>query len=204
VEAALELAGDSRLEDVSMRALANELRVPVMTVYNYIPSKRALHELVVKHVLRSVRIPPVEAGSWEERMRRLQTEVRHAIDRHPSLSLSRYGGGGAEAARLAEGVLSILGSAGFAPNDAALAFTTLYTFMIGQIEVDVIARSRGGRPEATLARVTRSANRSRDKLFEFGLDAVIEGLNAKLLKPQRRDARPAYVRSRRRRISPST
>jgi len=204
VEAVLKLAGDSRLEDVSMRALANELRVPVMTVYNYIPSKRALHELVVNHVLRSVRVPPVEGGPWEERMQQLQTEVRHTMRRHPALSLSRYGGGVAEAARLAEEVLSILGSAGFGPDDAALAFNTLYTFMIGQIEVDVIAHSRGGRPEATLARVTRSANRSRDKLFEFGLDAVIEGLKAKLLKPQRRDARPACVRSRRRRNSPPT
>jgi AcrR family transcriptional regulator len=187
VEAVLELAGDSRLEDVSMRTLAEELRVPVMTVYNYIPSKRALHELVVNHVLRPVRIPPLEAGSWEERMRQLQREVRRATGRHPGLSLSRYGGGGAEPTRLAEGVLSILDGAGFEPDEAALAFTALYTFMLGQIEVDVIARSRGGRPEATLEGVTRSASRSRDELFEFGLDSVIEGVKAKLLKrPTRR------------------
>jgi len=197
VEALLKLAGNSRLEDVSMRALAKELRVPVMTVYNYIPSKSALHELVVNHVLRPTHFPPLEVGSWEEHMRQLQREVRHAIGRHPALSLSRYGGGGTEAARLAEGVLSILGSAGFEPADAALAFTTLYTFMVGQIEVDVIARSRGGRPEATLEGVTRSANRSRDELFDFGLDAVIEGLKAKLLKqPTRRRARQRIARIR--------
>src|SRR5262249_39871719 len=97
VEALLKLAGDSRLEDVSMRALAKELRAPVMTVYNYIPSKGALHELVVNHVLRPTRFPPLEVGSWEERMRQLQRQVRHAIGRHPALSLSRYGGGGTEA-----------------------------------------------------------------------------------------------------------
>jgi AcrR family transcriptional regulator len=190
VEAVLKLAVDSRLEDVSMRALATELRVPVMTVYNYVPSKRALHELVVNHVLRRVRLPPLEEGSWEERMRRLQEEVRRTIGRHPGLSLSRYGSGGTEAARLAEGVLSILGSAGFEPDDAALAFTALYTFMVGQIEVDVIARSRGGRPEAPLGRVARFANRTREELFEFGLDAVIEGLKAKLLNQQTRRRTP--------------
>jgi AcrR family transcriptional regulator len=192
VEAVLELAGDSRIEDVSMRTLAKELRVPVMTVYNYIPSKRALHELVVNHVLRPIRLPPLEQGSWEERMRRLQRDVRRTMRRHPGLSLSRYGSGGVEAARLAEGVLSILGGAGLQPGDAALAFATLYTFMVGQIEVDVIARSRGGRPEATLEEVTRSANRSHDELFEFGLDAVIEGLKAKLLSEASRSpgARP--------------
>ena len=190
VEAALGLARDSRLEDVSMRALAKKLRVPVMTVYNYIPRKDALYELAVNHVLRSLRLPPLEAGSWEKRMRQLQREARRTIGRYPGLSLSRYGGGGAEAIRLAEGVLSILGDAGFKPDDAALAFTTLYTFMMGQIEVDVITRSRGGLPEATLEGVTRSANRSRDQLFEFGLDAVIEGLKAKLLKPQTRRRSP--------------
>ena len=189
VEAVLRLAGDSRLEDISMRALAKELRVPVMTVYNYTPSKGALHEIMVNHVLRAMHLAPLEEGSWEQRMRQLQTEARRTMGKYPGLSLSRYGGGGAEAVRLAEGVLSILRSGGFDANDAALAFTTLYTFMLGQIEVDVIARSRGGRPEATLEGVARSVDRSRDELFEFGLDAVIEGLKAKLLKRQRRRAR---------------
>jgi AcrR family transcriptional regulator len=200
VKAVLKLAGDSRLEDVSMRTLAKELRVPPMTVYNYIPSKRALHELVVNHVLRPIRLPPLEEGSWEQRMRQLQREVRHTVGKHPGLSLSRYGAGGAEAARLAEGVLLILGGAGLDPGDAALAFATLYTFMVGQIEVDVITRSRGGRPEATLEEVTRSANCSRDELFEFGLDAVIEGLKARLLsKPSRSPgARPRRRLSSRR------
>lgn len=196
VEAVLALAGDSPLEDVSMRALATELRVPVMTVYNYIPSKRALHELVVNRVLRPVRFPPLEAGSWEERMRQLQTEVRRTMGGHPGLSLSRYGGGSAEAVRLAEGVMSILGSAGLEPDAAALAFTTLYTFMVGQIEVDVIARSRGGRQEATLEQATRSAKHSRDELFEFGLDAVIEGLKAKLLKQPRQRRSPPTTQQR--------
>src|ERR1700747_3464668 len=71
VEAALQLTDESSLEDVSMRSLANELGVPVMTIYNYVASKEELAQLVVDHVLRHVEMPPIEAGSWDDRMRLL-------------------------------------------------------------------------------------------------------------------------------------
>jgi TetR/AcrR family transcriptional regulator, tetracycline repressor protein len=188
VEAALKLAGDASLEDVSMRALARELGVPVMTVYNYVPSKEALYELVLNHVLRPVRVPSPESGSWVERMRRLQTDARRALGNYPGLSLSRHGGGSAESARLAEGVLSILSSAGFGPDESALVFATLYTFVTGQLEVDATAELTG-RAEATLDAVTSPAKVSRDKAFEFGLDAVIEGLKAKVANERQQRSR---------------
>ena len=38
----MHLASSVRLENVSMRALAHELGVPVMTIYNYVANKDAL------------------------------------------------------------------------------------------------------------------------------------------------------------------
>lgn len=189
VAAALVLADRSRLEDVSMRALASELGVPVMTVYNYVPSKESLHELVVDHVLRSVEVPPPDAGSWDERIRRLERNARKAMQAHPGLSLSRHSGGGAEAARLAEGVITILRSGGFGADEAAIAFATLYTYMLGQIEMDVLAHATGGHGEATFEGTTSTTRLSRDDLFEVGLDAVIAGITAKLIKPRARHSR---------------
>ena len=158
-----------------MRSLANELGVPVMTIYNYVSSKEALNELVVDHALRPVEVPPPEEGSWEERMRRLQRDARGAMRQHPGLSFSRHGGGSREAMRLAEGAMSILHAGGFAPDEASTAFATLFTFMLGQIELDVLSDSMGG--EATFEGVTSAADRSRDELFEIGLDTVIAGIN---------------------------
>ncbi len=57
VEAALKLTDESNLGDVSMRSLAHELGVPVMTIYNYVASKEALNELIVDHALRLVEVP---------------------------------------------------------------------------------------------------------------------------------------------------
>ena len=159
-----------------MRSLANELGVPVMTIYNYVASKEALNELVVDHALRPVEVPPPEAGSWEERMRQLQRGARRAMHQHPGLSFSRHGSSSREAMRLAEGAMSILHAGGFAPDEASTAFAALFTFMLGQIELDVLSDSMGG--GATFEGVTSAADRSRDELFEIGLETVIiAGIN---------------------------
>jgi AcrR family transcriptional regulator len=192
VEAALNLAeGAGRLENVSMRALAQELGAPVTTIYNYVSNREALYELVVNHALRPVRIPLPEAGSWEDRLRQLERDARRAVAKYPGVSFDRRGGGAAETTRLADGAMSILTSAGFDSASASLAFATLFTFMMGQIEMDAMAMSASS-PKA-FEGVTTTARLSRDEVFEFGFDAVIEGLKAKLPR-QRSAARTARKR----------
>jgi AcrR family transcriptional regulator len=161
-----------------MRELANELRVPVMTIYNYVANKDALYELVVNHVLRPVGIPPSDAGSWEERVKQLERDVRSAMAALPGLTLDRRGS--AEGTRLAEGVMSILASAGFSATEASLAFAALFTFMVGQIDVDVDVADTGGPAAEAVQAAAQVTNLSRDEIFEFGFDALIEGLKAKL------------------------
>jgi AcrR family transcriptional regulator len=165
-----------------MRALAKELGVPVMTLYNYVSSKEALFKLVLDHVLRPVRVPSADEGSWDDRIRQLERDVRQRMAQHPGLSLSRHGHTGPEAIRLADGVLAILNEGGFAPEDAARAFAALFTFMLGQVEVDALAGASPG-PEAMLADATRATDLSRDALFEFGFGSLIEGLKSTLAKP---------------------
>jgi hypothetical protein len=86
---------------------------------------------------------------------------------------------------LAEGVLDILRDGGFSAEASVLCFATLFTFMTGQIDLDTMAAAIVSRaPMETLDAVTRSTPFSRDQLFEFGFDAVIEGLKVKLLDDQ--------------------
>lgn len=179
VEAALKLADESSLDDVSMRSIATELGVPVMTIYNYVASKEELAELVVDHVLCRVELPPAKAGTWEYRMRLLQRSARDAMRQHPGLSFSRHGSSSRQAMRLAEEAMTILRDGGFGPKAATKAFATLFTFMLGQIELDVLADSADGKGEATFNGMTAGAHLSRDEFFEFGLDAVIAGITSK-------------------------
>jgi AcrR family transcriptional regulator len=182
VAAGLRLTRRVGLANVSMRALARELGVPPMTIYNYVPSKEALHDLVVNHILREIRIPGVERGTWEERLRQLLRDARGVFAEHPGVSSQLGDGGTTEAVRLAEGVLDILVDGGFTSEAAVLCFTTLFTFMTGQIDLDAMAAAIVSRaPTETLDGVTRSTGFSRDQLFEFGFDAIIEGLKVTLL-----------------------
>jgi AcrR family transcriptional regulator len=168
-----------------MRALARELDVPTMTVYNYVPSKEALHDLVVNHILREINIPGVDLGTWEIRLRKLLRDARDVFTEHPGVSSHLGDGGTTEAVRLAEGVLDILRDGGFSAEASVLCFATLFTFMTGQIDLDTMAAAIVSRaPMETLDAVTRSTPFSRDQLFEFGFDAVIEGLKVKLLDDQ--------------------
>jgi TetR/AcrR family transcriptional regulator, tetracycline repressor protein len=185
VAAGLRLTRDVGLANVSMRALARELDVPPMTIYNYVPSKEALHDLVVNHILREIEIPGEELGTWEPRLRKLLRAARDVFAEHPGVSSHLGDRGTAEAVRLAEGVLDILRDGGFSPEAAVLCFTTLFTYMTGQIDLDSMAAAIVVRtPTATLDGVTRSTPFSRDQLFDFGFDAVIEGLKVKLLDEQ--------------------
>jgi AcrR family transcriptional regulator len=170
------------IDAVSMRALARELGVPPMTIYHYVASKEALRDLVVDHILRDIPIPGPAEGTWEERLRKLERHARRVLTEHPGLSGQLRDGGSVEAMRLAEGVLSILADGGFSPEDAVLCFATLYTFMTGQIDLDAMAGAVvSGVAGSTLEGVTGASRLTRDELFEFGFDAVIEGLKAKLL-----------------------
>jgi AcrR family transcriptional regulator len=178
VEAAVKLATSMRLENVSMRGLAQELGVPVMTIYNYVPNKDALYDLVVSSVLRDVRVPSPEEGTWEERLKQLERDARRAVAEIPGLSLDR--GDSIEGARLADGVMSILASAGFSADEASLAFAILFTFMVGQIDVDVEMAEGAGPVAAAIQGAAQVTRMTPDEIYEFGFDAVIEGLKAKL------------------------
>ena len=180
VGAALDLTAKIGFDKLSMRALARSLDVPTMTIYSYVPSKGALLELVIGHILREIPIPKSDAGPWDQRLRTLLRDARRVLGDHPGVATKLGDSGTKEGTRLAEGVLEILRDAGFSSEAAVMCFATLYTFMTGQIDLDFVADPALDRTRATLSQVTDSVHRSRDELFEFGFDVVIDGLKAKL------------------------
>jgi AcrR family transcriptional regulator len=173
-EAAIELSNQVGFEALTMRGLASELGVPVMTIYNYIPNKHALFDLISDHLLRPIPIPPADSGSWDERMRSLQRSTRAAVGRHIGLRFGTGVGQSAEAARLAEGAMAILADGGFPPEQADLAFAVVFTFMLGQIELDALMNTGADDGESIIP------SAERDVAFEFGFDVMIEGLTRRL------------------------
>lgn len=146
-KAALRFRDAVPLDTVNMRDLAAELGVGTMTIYNYVPNKTALVELVTDHLLRPIPIPGSEAGAWDERLLTLFRGIRTALGRHPGLRF----GPSPEATRLARGAQVILVEAGFTPAEVKLAYGALTTLL-------------SGRPPAT------------DPVFGFAFDAIVQAL----------------------------
>jgi TetR/AcrR family tetracycline transcriptional repressor len=181
IAAALRLSRAVGLDNLSMRGLARELGSPPMTVYSYVPNKERLLELLVDHLLRDIRIPGPQDGSWDQRLRLLLEDARRVFTEHPGVA-SRLGDrGAAEGRRLSAGVLDILRDAGFDPELAVLCFATLYIYVTGQIAIDAVAdENASSLPAATLDGVRQPRALSDDALFDFGLAVLIDGLKLRL------------------------
>jgi hypothetical protein len=159
--------------------------VPPMTIYHYAPSREYLHALVIDDILSEIRVPGTDEGSWEERLRTLLFNARRVFAEHPGVSAHFGDGGSGEGARLAEGTLTILADGGFSPDGVVVCFATIFTFMTGQIDLDAMSHFVAQSVQvATLDNVTQSSQFSREQLFEFGYDAVIEGLKRNLLQDE--------------------
>jgi AcrR family transcriptional regulator len=172
-----------------MRELADALGVRAMTIYNYVPNKAALFELVQNKLLARIEVPPPEAGTWDVRVRILQRDARAVVADHVGIRLGSGLGRSAEAARLADGVRDILSSAGFESEDLSFAFTTLFTFMLGQVEVDALAKEAELAQDVDLPMPSGIHAPGRDAAFEYAFDVLIAGLRTKLPKTPRKSAR---------------
>ena len=83
VKAAIELADELGLAELSMRAIAKRLGVGVMSLYTHIPGKSELIDLMVDSALGELK-SPVETGlSWRAHMEAVAASYLALCLRHP-------------------------------------------------------------------------------------------------------------------------
>jgi hypothetical protein len=123
----------------------------------------------------------------------LERDARQALAQHRGMSI-KNGVRSTEAARLADGVVAILTASGFSDEDATRAFGVLYTFMLGQLEIDSFFGSTQAGGEPTLEDVTGGEQLTRDELFEFGFQVMLDGLEAARTKDGRSAKKLAQLR----------
>jgi AcrR family transcriptional regulator len=194
--AALELLDREGLEALSMRRLADRLGVGTMTLYGYFRSKDELLDAVIDAAVAN-REPFAFEGTWQEQIRRLMRGTRRGLGRHPGLVKVRADRPvlRPEALRFAETGVTILRGAGFGRTDAARAFRLLFTYVFGYVsfspdETAEEARRRSRAATAALPPDEYPALRDSseelaeamagEQTFDFGLDRIIDGLEAHL------------------------
>ncbi|HEV2250445.1 MAG TPA: TetR/AcrR family transcriptional regulator C-terminal domain-containing protein [Candidatus Limnocylindria bacterium] len=190
-EAALAVVDRDGLEALSMRRLGAELGVEGMAVYRHFPNKAAVLAGVVEALLGELVIPPPSGVPWQVVFREVARAYRALLLRHPhaipllaALPLSDPA-----AARAAGAVMALLRAAGFDAQTAIKTLATITSYVVGiaQWEVGTAPLRAEGHDLALPADadpylvelLPELAKDDCDETFEFGLDVIVRGLDAR-------------------------
>jgi AcrR family transcriptional regulator len=83
---AVRIADAENLEAVTMRRLAGELGIAVMSLYNYVPAKDHLAQLMTDHLAAEYAYPPASPSDPRAAIAELARQARDIARRHPWLA----------------------------------------------------------------------------------------------------------------------
>jgi AcrR family transcriptional regulator len=199
------IADDLGLVALTMRLLAERLRVEPMSLYHHVANKDALLDGMVDLVFAEIALPePGEA--WQPAMRRRAVSARAALRRHPwavSLMESRRSPGPAML-RHHDTVVGCLRAAGLDARDATHVFSATDSFVYGfaiqeatlpfdspdemrDVADDIVgAIDPADYPHLVGLAAELLADFDHGDEFEWGLDALLDGLGRAVHTPRRR------------------
>jgi AcrR family transcriptional regulator len=213
VKAAIDLLDSEGLEGLNMRALGRRLGSAATAVYWHVGSKDNLIALAGDQVWNEVGLPDPTATGWRAAAAQMATDLHAMLTRHPWLvqAFGSYVVFGPGRARHDDHSLALYEAAGFTGAQADRAMATVFTYVLGNALGPAAAASLrrklgrdGGDAEERLrdhmARARKIATqfpqlRARldtaaadyaaapEHSFEFGLQAILDGLEAQLTGP---------------------
>jgi DNA-binding transcriptional regulator YhcF (GntR family) len=203
VHAAVAVADAEGLAAVSMRRVAGEIGVATMSLYRHVADKDALVTRMMDVALAEWRAPEDPPEDWRGRLEVAARRTWEMFCRHPwlapAMSMTRPQAV-PNALPLSEWVLSTLDSVGLDMDTMFTAYITLFNYVRGtavSIELEAEAQAQTGmdneqwmdNQEPMLAELLSSGrfptftrlvgtdyDFSLDRLFEFGLQRLLDGL----------------------------
>jgi TetR/AcrR family tetracycline transcriptional repressor len=131
--AALRLVERDGLDQLTVKAVADELGVTSPAVYHYVAGKEALVERVCERVASLVSLDVDTTLSWDEQIVAIIVGMHRTFAAYPGVGVRvlSLNGPAPAAHRIAERVVDIAGSAGFAEPDAIRLNTALQLLFSG-------------------------------------------------------------------------
>ena len=210
VRAAIDLLDTEGLEGLNMRSLGERLGSAATAVYWHVGSKDDLIVLAGDQVWNEIALPDLTAIDWRTAAAYMATDLHTMLTRHPWLaqafgSFLVFGPG---KARHDDHSLAVYEAAGFTGERADQAAATVFTYVLGNALGPAAAasltrklRRDGGNAEELMrdsmskaSEIAMQFSRLRARLgtpaadygttpdnsFEFGLQAILDGLEAQL------------------------
>ncbi len=196
---ALELVDQDGLDALTMRRLAEQLKVDPMSIYNYVNSKEVLLDGLAEALWEQVELPPDKAD-WKQTLRTLATSLRGLAHAHPqAFGLLCRACLTEPALRAMDVSLVALERAGLPRPRAAEMLRTLFSYAVGYGLLELSAAApRGSTELERLVSLTRAVPREApvhlvevarliaecdmDYQFELGLDLILAGLERSIKK----------------------
>ncbi|MBG0817287.1 TetR/AcrR family transcriptional regulator C-terminal domain-containing protein [Planomonospora sp. ID82291] len=193
VAAAIALIEREGADAVSMRRIAGELGVGVMSLYNHVPNKAALLDAVAETVLSQIEFADDPDAEWTERVRIQARAFRQIAHHYPRCTMVVVSRQLQSAAGLlpVERALATLHGAGFGGEEAVRVLRVFIAYIVGSLlrEVGVTptfapvhhSRAEIGQVDPVLFPQTSSLAAElgacdHEAEFEFGLELLIRAV----------------------------
>lgn len=213
IKVAVELLDGEGLEGLSMRVLGKRLGSAATAVYWHVGSKDNLLALAADVAWNEIALPDLSAVGWRTAAATMATDLHGMLVRHPWLvqafgSYMVYGPG---KARHDDHSLAIYERAGLTGAKADQAVTSVFIFVLGNALCHAASASlarrlsqNGGNAQETMRAARAKAREiatvfprlrvrietaaagyaaAPDNSFEFGLKALLDGIEAQLEMP---------------------
>jgi TetR/AcrR family tetracycline transcriptional repressor len=173
LQAAIELLDEVGLDALTMRLLASRLGVRASALYRHYPSKQALLDAMVTHLVSPADdVVPLSDAPWDELLRGVASGVREAMLAHRDGArlISGFHHPGDEAVTTFTRLIAALIAAGVPADTATTAVDTVLAYVNGYA-IEEQARKTG---------VDGWPRERRDRAFHDGLELIIAGVRGTL------------------------
>ncbi|MGP4028117.1 TetR/AcrR family transcriptional regulator [Actinomadura sp. 3N407] len=205
VRAAIDLMDAEGLEGLNMRALGKRLNAAATAMYWHVTNKDNLVLLATDRVWGELTLPDLEAAGWRTAATAMATDLYAMFTRHPWLVqvLAAHLVYGQSKARHDDHHLAVYETAGFTGDQADRATAAVFTYVLGNAAGTAATASLSrkltgeqfhdamnsaqqiamGYPRLRARLRTPAADdyaAAPDQSFEFGLQALLDGLERHL------------------------
>ena len=207
IDAAIRILDEEGPDALSMRHLGTELDAGATSVYWHVKGKDDLLDLVADRVIGEVLEGLVPANTWRDWMVAFARSMRRVLLAHPGVApvVGRRVGMGPNALLALEEVFPLLAADGFGTGSSMLATTTLVGWTTTLV-LDEVREAREGTRLAHPGTLPAAGDHPRvaatmrggalptaDERFEYGLEVLVEGIDAREARHRRRTTTSAAL-----------
>ena len=184
----MKLLDSGSAQAFTLRHLADELGIGVMTLYGYFESKSQLLDGVAHMIITDLWEADAAGQPWDQRLRSATHVIYRAVSRHPNITAAMRGELAPNHALFSvrEGMLRALRDARFAPDSAIQILGVLSSYAEGFAAAHSSGRALTSRiqglPAEQFPLLHASAGsyalQISDDAFELGLELLMRGLRA--------------------------